>query len=62
MMHNVPLSAVATAPEVAGSNQISRKYIKRRVYVSANVEGRGLASVVSEIPTWERDRVDVLPG
>jgi cobalt-zinc-cadmium resistance protein CzcA len=62
MMHNVPLSAVATVPEVAGQNQISRKYIKRRVYVSANVEGRDLASVVSEIPTWERDRVDVLPG
>ena len=62
MMHNVPLSAVAIVPEVAGPNQISREYIKRRVYVSANVEGRDLASVVSEIPTWERDRVDVLPG
>jgi cobalt-zinc-cadmium resistance protein CzcA len=44
----VPLSALATFEVVSGPNQISRENGKRRVVVTANVEGRDLGSFVEE--------------
>jgi heavy metal efflux system protein len=61
-MEYVPLSEVATIRQITGPNQISRENISRRVYVSANVEGRDLASVVNDIQARVRNQIDVPPG
>jgi cobalt-zinc-cadmium resistance protein CzcA len=62
VIHYVPLSEVATIRQVIGPSQISRENISRRVYVSANVEGRDLASVVNDIQTRVRNEIDLPPG
>ena len=45
----VPLSAIAAIEESVGPNQIARDNGRRRIVVSANVAGRDLASVVTEL-------------
>ncbi len=49
----IPLGQVATFRLMEGPNQISREDGKRRVVVTANVRGRDIASVVSDV----RDRI-----
>lgn len=50
----VPLSAVAEISSKAGPNTINRENVKRRLVISANVDGRDLRGVVEDI----RHRVD----
>ncbi len=50
----VPLEQVADIRSAAGPNSISRENVKRKVVVSANVEGRDLRGVVEDI----RQRID----
>ena len=45
----VPLSYVADIRSTTGPNTISRENVKRKIVISANVEGRDLRSVVSDI-------------
>ena len=45
----VPLSYVADVRSAAGPNTISRENVKRKIVISANVEGRDLRSVVNDI-------------
>lgn len=45
----IPLSQVATITYKSGPAQISREAGKRRIYVSFNVSGRDVASVVKEV-------------
>ncbi len=45
----IPISAVATIENVPGPNQILREDTKRRIVIGANVAGRDLGSVVSDI-------------
>ena len=46
---NVLLSDVAKVSTIEGINQVSRENGKRRVVITANVEGRDLGSFVSEV-------------
>ena len=50
---NVPLSEIAEIRSDAGPNTINRENVKRRLVISANVDGRDLRSTVDEI----RDKV-----
>ncbi len=45
----IPISAVATIENLPGPNQILREDTKRRIVIGANVAGRDLGSVVSDI-------------
>lgn len=45
----VPLSQVADITSTAGPNTINRENAQRKIVVSANVSGRDLRSVVSDI-------------
>ena len=45
----VPLSYVADIRSTTGPNTISRENVKRKIVISANVEGRDLRSVVNDI-------------
>lgn len=45
----VPLSSLAAVKSVTGPNAINREGVRRRIVVSANVEGRDLGSAVKEI-------------
>ena len=45
----IPLSTVADVKSTTGPNTINRENVKRRIIVSANVDGRDLRSVVNEI-------------
>ena len=45
----IPISAVATIEYLPGPNQILREDTKRRIVIGANVAGRDLGSVVSDI-------------
>lgn len=58
----VPLSAVASFENVLGPNQISRENGKRRVVVTANVEGRDLGSFVQEAQKKIESEVSLQPG
>jgi CzcA family heavy metal efflux pump len=46
---NVPLSSIADVVSASGPNTINRENVKRRIMVSANVEGRDLRGAVNEI-------------
>lgn len=52
--NKVPLSEVAEIISASGPNTISRENVRRKVVVSANVSGRDLRSVVTDV----RNRVD----
>ncbi|MBA2409945.1 MAG: CusA/CzcA family heavy metal efflux RND transporter [Gammaproteobacteria bacterium] len=58
----IPLSEVAQISIVTGPNQISRENGKRRVYVTANVRGRDLASFVGDLQTRVRQQVEFPAG
>ncbi len=55
----VPLKAVADVFESEGPNTINRENVQRRIVVQANVSGRDVGSVVSEIQ--ERVEAEVVP-
>jgi heavy metal efflux system protein len=57
-----PLSEVAQIGIVTGPNQISRENGKRRVYVTANVRGRDLASFVGDLQARIRQEVEFPAG
>lgn len=50
----IPLSSVAEITSKAGPNVVNREDVKRRIVISANVDGRDLRGVVDDI----RSRVD----
>ncbi|MCM1518289.1 MAG: efflux RND transporter permease subunit [Pseudoflavonifractor sp.] len=50
----IPLSYVADIVSTSGPNTINRENVRRRIVVSANVDGRDLRSVVNEI----KDKID----
>ncbi|MCS3902884.1 cobalt-zinc-cadmium resistance protein CzcA [Methylohalomonas lacus] len=58
----VPLGEVADVRQIEGPSQISRENSKRRVYVSANVRGRDLASFVEDLQTRIREEIDLPAG
>jgi heavy metal efflux system protein len=60
--NQIPLSQVATVSFKTGPAQISREAGKRRIYVSFNVSGRDVASVVKEAQQKLNDKVKLPPG
>ncbi|MEX2479596.1 MAG: CusA/CzcA family heavy metal efflux RND transporter [Gammaproteobacteria bacterium] len=58
----VPLGELAAVRQIEGPSQISRENSKRRVYVSANVRGRDLASFVDELQTRIRREISLPAG
>lgn len=58
----VPLSQVARVQNGTGPNTINRENVSRRIVVSANVGGRDLRSVVSEIQDKVRQNVQLPAG
>lgn len=58
----LPLGEVAEIRSIVGPSQISRENGKRRVYVSANVRGRDLASFVDTLQTRVREEIDLPAG
>lgn len=58
----VPLKEVADLNIAYGSAQISRENGKRRIFVTANVRGRDLASFVKDVQKTVREQVDVPAG
>ncbi|MBT9543869.1 MAG: CusA/CzcA family heavy metal efflux RND transporter [Candidatus Sericytochromatia bacterium] len=58
----IPLSQVASIEMIEGPNQISRENGKRRVVVSANVQGRDLGSFVSEAQKKVQSKVKMPDG
>ncbi|URI07733.1 CusA/CzcA family heavy metal efflux RND transporter [Aquincola tertiaricarbonis] len=58
----IPLSEVASVRVGPGPNQVSRENGKRRIVVSANVEGRDLGSFVAEAQRVLDERVKVPAG
>lgn len=45
----IPLSHIAEVKSTMGPNTISRENVKRKIVISANVEGRDLRSIVNDI-------------
>lgn len=60
--NQIPLSQVATVSFQTGPAQISREAGKRRIYVSFNVSGRDVASVVKEAQQKLDNKVKLPPG
>jgi cobalt-zinc-cadmium resistance protein CzcA len=58
----VPLKEVADFNIAYGHAQISRENGKRRIFVTANVRERDLASFVSDVQTVVREQVDIPAG
>ncbi len=58
----VPLSAVAEISSKAGPNTINRENVKRRLVISANVDGRDLRGVVEDIRHRVDDRLQLPPN
>ena len=58
----VPLSYVANIRSSAGPNTISRENVKRKIVISANVDGRDLRSVVNDIQARIDARVPLPEG
>lgn len=50
----IPLSTIAEIKSLTGPNMINRENVKRRIIISANVDGRDLRGAVNEI----RDRIE----
>ncbi|MBD3422452.1 MAG: hypothetical protein GF398_20245 [Chitinivibrionales bacterium] len=59
---HVPLSQLATIKKVFGPIQINREHNQRRWTVSANVRGRDLGSVVSDVQRRIHNTVSLPPG
>lgn len=58
----IPLGEVATLNIAPGPNQISREDGKRRIVISANVQGRDIGSFVPEAEAAIREQVDIPAG
>ncbi len=58
----VPLKEVANLEIAYGHAQISRENGKRRIFVTANVRGRDLASFVKDVQNVVREKVDIPAG
>ncbi|ODU25128.1 MAG: multidrug transporter AcrB [Verrucomicrobia bacterium SCN 57-15] len=58
----VPLALLADVRESKGPNIVNREDVQRRIVVSANVSGRDLGSVVTEIQNEIRDNVKLPAG
>lgn len=58
----VPLKEVADLDIAYGHAQISRENGKRRLFVTANVRGRDLASFVEDVQNVVREQVDIPAG
>lgn len=60
--NQIPLSQVATIDFKTGPAQISREAGKRRIYVSFNVSGRDVSSVVKEVQQRLSEKVKLPTG
>ena len=60
--NQIPLSQIATVTFKTGPAQISREAGKRRIYVSFNVSGRDVSSVVKEAQQKLNEKVKLPPG
>jgi len=60
--NQIPLSQVSTVSFKTGPAQISREAGKRRIYVSFNVSGRDVASVVEEAQTKLNEKIKLPAG
>lgn len=60
--HFIPLSEVASLDLAPGPNQISRENGKRRVVISANVQGRDITSFVDEAESQISRQVKIPAG
>ncbi|MCC7307421.1 MAG: efflux RND transporter permease subunit, partial [Acidobacteria bacterium] len=58
----IPISAVAAVENFPGPNQILREDTKRRIVIGANVAGRDLGSVVSDIQSRVATQVQLPTG
>ncbi len=58
--NKVPLKEVADIVSASGPNTISRENVQRKVVVSANVSGRDLRSVVTDVQDYVKENI-VLP-
>ena len=58
----VPLSSVATLVRDSGPNTINRQNVSRRIVISANVSGRDIGSVVSDVKRELNEHVSLPPG
>ena len=58
----VPLSEVATIESILAPNQVNRENGKRRVVITANIEGRDLGSFVAEVEQAIESRLQLPPG
>lgn len=58
--NKVPLKEVANIVSASGPNTISRENVQRKVVVSANVSGRDLRSVVTDVQDYVKENI-VLP-
>lgn len=58
----IPLSQIADVNTVVGPIQINREKNQRRWIIQGNVRGRDLGSVVADIRTRVRERVELPPG
>ncbi|MEX2516465.1 MAG: CusA/CzcA family heavy metal efflux RND transporter [Gammaproteobacteria bacterium] len=58
----IPLGEVADVKRTEGPSQISRENSKRRVFVSANVRGRDLASFVDDLQSRIQQQIDLPAG
>ncbi len=61
-IESVPLGEVADVNTIIGPNQISRENGKRRIYVSANVAGSDLSSLVADIQQQVRTGIELPAG
>ncbi|MBK5270894.1 MAG: CusA/CzcA family heavy metal efflux RND transporter [Bacteroidia bacterium] len=60
--NQIPLSQVATVSFKTGPAQISREAGKRRIYVSFNVSGRDVSSVVKEVQQKLSEKIKLPTG
>lgn len=58
----IPLGEVASIEYVTGPNQISRENGKRRIFVTANVRGRDLATFVNDIQAAIKANINIPSG
>lgn len=58
----VPLASVADVYESGGPNTINRENVRRLIVIQANVEGRGVVDVVSDIQARVAEQVELPAG
>ncbi len=58
----IPLAQVAQVNYGTGPNTINRESVSRLIVVSANVNGRDLGSVITNIRNQIKEKIELLPG